>query len=490
MTDLEDDFYENSAESEAVQHRKREYFFDVVERAPTLDDCLQHLAKQPVMTAWRAGPKQGIFNLNGDELDMLVNAERVDWDGFHTHYLMQLSKCVLKSNSINSAIDQEHVLVNNEEAFSNELKIEYPTEEIENDDKKALQWRGAIVALSTTFCSFIRTRLDCGGGPSLAERVKEILRKDLDHSNAMHEETMYYIAGAMLKVLQNLAKKCDNKYKPVLKDIIENACSTKEDAMQMSLPIRKVTEQRNDDKLLYVNEEFFVIVQKVESVFEDLLSVKSVKRYGVEIVRDIAHALCKEDVGFSSLMSKVANEDLLREVVRRFLRSYGNLRGKDFVRKLNARRYGPKEETLRAAIGARHGYTKNTKKDSTTQALNATGEPQSRFVRMYVPALKEELRKRKLKVGGNKADLIERLEEFEKKQKETLKDATPLTGAYDPVEDWKTAELLANFEMVLDDEQVQEYIFYEELQEYEEYGEEETEKLQDELANEYCEYSP
>eukprot|EP00984_Skeletonema_dohrnii_P006338 scaffold2263_cov76-Skeletonema_dohrnii-CCMP3373.AAC.3 len=34
MSDLEDDFYEDSAESEAVQHRKSEYFFDVMEREP------------------------------------------------------------------------------------------------------------------------------------------------------------------------------------------------------------------------------------------------------------------------------------------------------------------------------------------------------------------------------------------------------------------------------------------------------------------------
>ena len=58
---------------------------------------------------------------------------------------------------------------------------------------------------------------------------------------------------------------------------------------------------------------------------------------------------------------------------------------------------------------------------------NDAADPQ-RFVRMYVPALKEELRKRKLKVGGKKADLIERLEEFERKQKEMVKDVSELTS--------------------------------------------------------------
>jgi hypothetical protein len=61
----------------------------------------------------------------------------------------------------------------------------------------------------------------------------------------------------------------------------------------------------------------------------------------VEIVRDIAHALCKEDIGFSSLVSSTADKDLLHEVIRRSLCSYENLRRKDSVRKLNASRQGP-----------------------------------------------------------------------------------------------------------------------------------------------------
>jgi len=34
----------------------------------------------------------------------------------------------------------------------------------------------------------------------------------------------------------------------------------------------------------------------------------------VEIVRDISHALCKEDIGLLSLVSSTADKDLLHEV--------------------------------------------------------------------------------------------------------------------------------------------------------------------------------
>ncbi len=125
------------------------------------------------------------------------------------------------------------------------------------------------MSLSVTFCIYIRTRLDRSGGKSLPEqvKVKEILSKDLDHSDAMHEETQIW------------QKRSDCKCKPILEDIIKNASSTKQHAQRMPLPTQKVEDKRNDGKLLYVNEGFFHIVLKVvESVFENLLSVGSIKK--------------------------------------------------------------------------------------------------------------------------------------------------------------------------------------------------------------------
>jgi len=58
------------------------------------------------------------------------------------------------------------------------------------------------VSLSVTFCTYIRTRLDRSGGKSLPEQVKEILSKDLDHSDAMHEETQIWQREVMASVSQ------------------------------------------------------------------------------------------------------------------------------------------------------------------------------------------------------------------------------------------------------------------------------------------------
>ncbi|KAL7436549.1 hypothetical protein ACHAXM_005259 [Skeletonema potamos] len=92
MSDSDDEFFDNSAESENVQERKRQYFYDVVLRgAAELKECLEFLSKRPEMKR-KTAQRRNFIELTVPEIDLLCNVERKDWDGFHNHYLMKLSK--------------------------------------------------------------------------------------------------------------------------------------------------------------------------------------------------------------------------------------------------------------------------------------------------------------------------------------------------------------------------------------------------------------
>ena len=104
-------------------------------------------------------------------------------------------------------------------------------------------------------------------------------------------------------------------------------------------------------KLRYINKPFFNFVNKIESVFHTLLSEGNIALYGSAIVADITQALSREDLGVDDFLSELHDSDAISEVVRRIIWSYGRLRGKDFVRKCNAKVGVKHHETLRSQSG-------------------------------------------------------------------------------------------------------------------------------------------
>lgn len=90
---------------------------------------------------------------------------------------------------------------------------------------------------------------------------------------------------------------------------------------------------------------------------------------------------------------------------------------------------------------------------------------------MYLKDLRDACKQRKLKSGGRKADLIERLIEYDDTQAKEKGDAP--VSQYPAVDNWTEAAMLAHLDMVLKDEDLQEYIFHEELQNYDEHCEDE-----------------
>ena len=52
----------------------------------------------------------------------------------------------------------------------------------------------------------------------------------------MHAGTIYYVAGAVMKMIDNLAKRSNDVYNNALNDIKTNSATKKLDARNVSLP--------------------------------------------------------------------------------------------------------------------------------------------------------------------------------------------------------------------------------------------------------------
>ena len=152
-----------------------------------------------------------------------------------------------------------------------------------------------------------------------------------------HAEKIYYVSGFVLRVIERLGKRAKGEVATVLDDILSNAKVTKEEAKESDLPTR-LTEVKEKVSLFYVNKSFYKMMVKVESVFHHLMSEEGIARHGIGIVNDICHVLSQEDIGFKAFVSETVVHGDYLEAVRRFMRSFGRLRGKDWVRRRKAQR--------------------------------------------------------------------------------------------------------------------------------------------------------
>ena len=103
---------------------------------------------------------------------------------------------------------------------------------------------------------------------------------------------------------------------------------------------------------------------KIESVFHTLLSEWNVAFYGTVIIGDIAQeALNKEDLELELFLTNTYEGDIISEVLRRIIWSYGWLQGNVFVRKCNAKVGVQHHETIFLSLGTPSAIAStNTKK--------------------------------------------------------------------------------------------------------------------------------
>ena len=221
---------------------------------------------------------------------------------------------------------------------------------------------------------------------------------------------MYRLAGAVMKIISNLSRRNKDAYSSALDDIQTNALTSKEEARNDCLPLAKV-EAKEIVNLCYVNEPFFNLILKIESVFHTLLSEDNIAAYGVRIVNDIVMVLGMEDFGFDDFFSQPHDNDVKVEVIRRILFSYGRIRGKDFVRKVNAKVGAKHHETLRSALGTTAAIAEKKAKEAKDT------EEQSPRMKYLLKQRKKDLvsmcKNRKVNLSGTKNTLAARIVEHD-----------------------------------------------------------------------------
>ena len=350
-----------------------EYFYELVLAAPTLEELLDELRQGDVFRYYLSVstmPKindMSIIPFSESECNMLIDPTVVEWDEYHTSILESVSNC-RATNKHNSAIRSKKY-INYVEDAADRMKRSYP-DSIANDERKRTVWTSCIVALASDFESRLALGLHHRGVNSLKERIKNVLAQNWVPDDEEHAEKIYYVSGFVLRVIERLGERAKGEVATVLDDILSNARATKEEAKESDLPTR-LTEVKEKVSLFYVNKSFYKMMVKVESVFHHLMSEEGIARHGIDIVNDICHVLSQEDIGFKAFVPETVVHGDYLEAVRRFMRSFGRLRGKDWVRRRKAQRGYIFNEAMRATLGV---IAAERKKKAQTRGKKGKGK--------------------------------------------------------------------------------------------------------------------
>jgi hypothetical protein len=264
----------------------------------------------------------------------------------------------------------------------------------------------------------------------LSKRIDDILATPWSPVDSSHAETLYYIVGAMINAANDKIqqKRTTDTLRDSLSTLVLLHKTTKDEAIKANLPTRRV-EMREAVSLNYSTSDLYNVICKYESVFQTLLQEEEIRTYGIGLLRKINTLLSKKDVGLKELLGELADDSDVREVSIFLLKYYTNLRGKDYVRKWNAKSI-ISAETLRATVGVRFEVAReknvNDRKrlsrnnptpsnESTENANDSEGEEEenvSDFETMLKDQLKALCRLYNLPVSGNKPALLNRLREF------------------------------------------------------------------------------
>ena len=204
---------------------------------------------------------------------MLLDEEHVGWDDLHTETLLSMS-IYRASNETNSKIKSKQHL-DNFDAHCDALCCRYPGS-IANDRKRQC-WRGAIISLAGDFFTHLNNGLFHGDGVDLNDKIDSILEDNWKPVDTHHEETIYYITGAMLCAIGKLAlaRKKNAPIADALHQLKEQACTSKALAKSSLLPTARV-EEREKVELTFANINFYNVMVKIESVFHHLLAKEHV----------------------------------------------------------------------------------------------------------------------------------------------------------------------------------------------------------------------
>eukprot|EP00956_Cyclotella_meneghiniana_P017334 scaffold28132_cov73-Cyclotella_meneghiniana.AAC.1 len=218
--------------------------------------------------------------------------------------------------------------------------------------KKCESFSSAVSTIATLFVSKMENSADCIED-DISKRIDELLAVDWKPKDDTHSESLYYISGAMLSCAQTKSKQnnVSDELAYALKELYQMHSIDVSEAEVSNLPIQRVKD-REIHLLTYPSKKFYELICKYESVIEPLLEMKEIKKYGPGILNLAMNVLSKRNLGVGDLLSYTSNESDAFAVNQFCLSYLIKLRGKDWVRKVNAQVLSD-TETLRASFGTK-----------------------------------------------------------------------------------------------------------------------------------------
>ena len=347
-----------------------DYLRELVDAAPSLSFLIQLVCKGYIFRGFRVAAKLGSdktgMSLAVSEVDMTVDPAHVPWDEFHTSLLLSIfhNRATNKHNA--ATLCRNHT----DEKFRLLTKLHraYPLSIADASSQKKQTWRSIVDGLAADFIKELEHKIVRGGG-DLLQLIEEVLAGDewkpVDNE---HAKTIYYISGSVLNMANNRSENKKEEFASIFGLLKDTASSTREEAKEASLPYQRV-QSAEAVGLFYPTAEFYNQMLKLESVFHNILKDKNVALFGPGIIEDIVFLLSKQDLGFAQFMPG-AEDDAVEAVFKRLVDSYGNLRGKDFARKRNAKDGDGSKETTRATLGTIEYLNKLKKEKREKEQIN------------------------------------------------------------------------------------------------------------------------
>jgi hypothetical protein len=386
-------------------------FIDLYERFPTWDDALATVRKHETFKQFRKFAEMGLSTLKPEEIDKALDDDVVPWRKFHEDIVQSVAaaKGTTKAGATRGSV----VHMNTKVA----LKKKLCASKIEDFDTvyRKNTWRSLIQSLACLYIEELENNVD-KERDELSSRIDNILATPWFPMDEFHGECIYYITGAMIKAAKDkiLQRRTTDSLRESLSTLVLLQTTTKDGAIEENVPSRRV-ENREAVSLNYSTSAFYCVICKYESVYHTLLNEDGIRRYGEGVLKQINSLLIWKDVGMKDLLDVWASDSDVREVSIFFLNYYTNLRGKDFARKQNAQRIDS-TETHRAEVGLSHKFAKEKhEKERLRESQNDDDDDDENFEKMTVSQLKEICVKYNLIKGGNKADVIKRLQSHMRK---------------------------------------------------------------------------
>jgi hypothetical protein len=240
-----------------------------------------------------------------------------------------------------------------------------------------------VGAMATVYFRFVEEFQNSLVYRHVEDLSNQVSRHYNDKAPAIREddrlyEALYYIVGYVLQAgKKNGTRRSGGNNKSEIGSALvllaENAAydssaDAADELLNSDLPFGMTMRTEQFNNLTYPKRQVFDCFVSIENVFSCCLTGENFCAYGSFLLRKICTALVNTDAltaVVASLLPEGTGEEIVRQVVMFLVRTYGRLRGKDALRKMNSalKRKGTSQSTRSTlAVQSAMAVSKNNKK--------------------------------------------------------------------------------------------------------------------------------